>query len=339
MNSLLTSLASDRVRRREARIRELLLERDAREEAIFQSLPRLREIKQLLIEIGLDMARLTLRRPTRFGKSGEELSEWAQVVGREREELLAQAGRSSSELDVTWDCSDCQNTGWRPAQQVDDETVRPQEKCHCLLQQEIDDLYRISGLTRPMRAHTFVTFDSSLYPAEIRAEIEGIRAECEQFADDVSAGAARHNLLLMGGVGRGKTFLSTCIANRVLAAKRTVVYLTFLDFLDLTKRVRFDTPDEEIEGLSRLLEADLLILDDLGAEKVSDYVLQELFKVINTRINMGMPLVISTNLDTEGLEQTYSDRIFSRLIGTSMRFLLEGDDIRLIMRQGRRTGA
>lgn len=339
MKSFLTNLGSDRAKRREARIRQLIQERDAREEAIFGRAPRLREIKLLLAEIGLDMARLTLRRATRFGKDAEELGDWARTLIGERNALLASLGLSVQDLDVQWDCDACENTGWLPVEQVDEERVRPQQKCHCLLQEEIDDLYRVSGLAHPMRQHTFDVFDLTVYPAEIRGYMEGVRAECEQFAYDVADGKPVQNLLLVGGVGRGKTFLSSCIANRVLQAKRTVVYLTFLEFLDLTKRVTFDAQDDEIDGVARLLEADLLVLDDLGAEKVSEFVAQELFKVINARVNRGAPMVISTNLDPETLQATYSERIYSRLAGTSVSFMLRGDDIRLILRKRRRTGA
>jgi DNA replication protein DnaC len=331
MNSFLANLASDRAKRREARIRQLQQERDAREQALFARFPRLTEIKATLAEISLDMARIALGLPARLQKDPGALRQLAGALQGERLRILAAAGISPRELEIHWDCSDCQNTGWLPAEQVDGDRVLPQQKCHCLQQEEIDDLYRISGLTQPMRRHTFDSFDRTVYPEAVRAEAEAVRAACEQFADAVIDGRETLNLLLMGDVGRGKTFLCTCVANRLLATRRTVVYLTFLEFLDLTRKVRFESAEEGEDALRLLLEADLLILDDLGAEKVSEFVLQELFRVINTRMNRGVPFVISTNLDAEELQATYTARIFSRLAGSCRVCQLEGDDIRGVL--------
>ncbi|MEW8977868.1 MAG: ATP-binding protein [Symbiobacterium sp.] len=326
----LSALASERVRRREARIRQLERERDEREAAIFARIPRLAEIKELQSEIGLDVARLYLHRPTRFGKSFEELKEWSLQLSREREELLRRHGIDPYELEVHWDCPRCQNTGW-VREPADGDTAAPPRKCACLVQEEIDDLYRAAGLTGPLREQTFEHFDITVYPPECRKHMEGVRDYCRRFADAVASGDARSSLLLQGAVGLGKTFLACAIGNRVIAAGKTVGYFTLPEFVEL---VRAEKLDEEFRSstMQQLLDADLIILDDLGAEKVTEFVAQELFNLINLRLNRQLPMVASTNLRPSELEDVYGERIASRLLFGFEALTLQGEDVRKVLR-------
>ena len=81
--------------------------------------------------------------------------------------------------------------------------------------------------------------------------------------------------------------------------------------------------------MSLLKECDLLIIDDLGTELDSKFNYSTLYNIINTRMNMGKPLVINTNYKLSELQERYSSRITSRL--STMKILLfSGEDIRLI---------
>jgi DNA replication protein DnaC len=335
MITSLRDLASERMRRRELRIRQLIQERDAREAAIFARIPRLREIKEIQAEIGLDLARLMLKVPTRFQMTFEQLKAWSQELRAERDALLAQHRIDPSELEVHWDCPDCKNTGWLEPQQVEPDKVLPPRKCRCLIQEEIDDLYRASGLTGPLRQQTFDRFDLTLYPEEDRPYMARVRDYCRQFASRVIAGEQPESLLLMGDVGRGKTFLSSAIANMVLEAQRTVVYFTFSEFIDLARLHKLDDDEEYRVGLQRLLDADLIILDDLGAEKVTEFVGQELFNLINYRMNRSRPMVVSTNLTPSEIEEAYGQRIASRLLNGFDALLLKGEDVRSVLKRRR----
>jgi DNA replication protein DnaC len=338
MITSLRSLASERQRRRELRIRQLMDERNAREAAILARVPRLAEIQALQGEIGLDLARLVLRVPTKFGKTFEELQAWSLALSAEREALLRQHGIDPHELEVHWDCPDCKNTGWLPAEQVGPDTVLPPRKCHCLIQEEIDDLYRAAGLTGALRDQTFERFDLTVYPAEDQEYMAQVLSFCQEYARGVAEGRQRDSLLLVGDVGRGKTFLSSAIANVAVAAKRTVVYFTFAEFLDLIRLNKFEDDEAYREGVQRLLDADLIILDDLGAEKVTEFVGQELFTIINHRINRRLPMVVSTNLMPAELEDAYGPRIASRLLNGFRTVQLRGEDVRYVLKR-RRLGA
>jgi DNA replication protein DnaC len=337
MITSLRSLTTERQRRREARIRQLEQEREAREQVIFDRVPELAWIQNVQAEIGLDLARLLLRAPTKFGKSFDELKAWSLELSSQRQTLLKQHNIEPADLEVRWDCPDCKNTGWLPAEQAGPDTVHPPQKCHCLVQEEFDDLFRAAGLVGPLKEQTFEKFDVTVYPTVDRDYMAKLMRYTRQFAQAVAAGEPVESLLLMGDVGRGKTFLSSAIANVVVGARKTVVYLTFSEFLDLVRMHKFDDDQQYQEGSQRLMEADLLVLDDLGAEKVTEFVAQELFTIINHRMNRQAPMVVSTNLSPAELEDTYGSRIASRLLNGFDAVMLKGQDVRKVLR-GRRMG-
>jgi DNA replication protein DnaC len=320
------------MRQREARIRELEQERDMREAMITREIPRLAEIRAIQAEIGLDLARLMLGRPTQFGKNFEELQSWSLALSQERDALLRAHGYSPRDLEVWWDCPHCKNTGWLPAQQTDEGTVLPPEKCQCLRQEEMEDLYRFAGLTGPLREQTFDRFDLTVYPPETRRYMEQVAHFCKRFAQDVVRGTQEESLLLVGHVGLGKTFLASAIGNAVLAGRKTVVYLTFAEFLDLVRLHKFEDQEAYQDGIQRLYDADLIILDDLGAEKVTEFAAQELFTLINYRMNRRRPMVVSSNLEIEAFAEVYGDRIASRLLNGFEVCHLKGEDVRRVLR-------
>jgi DNA replication protein DnaC len=329
------SLASERSRRREARVRQLQQERDSREAAIFGRIPRLGEIKATQSEVGLDLSRLMLRVPTRFQKSFEELRAYASELSAEREQLLRRHGIDPRELEVWWDCPVCMNTGWLEPEQAGPDTVRPAKKCQCLIQEEIDEMYRAAGLTGPLREQNFDGFDLTVYPSQDREYMGKVLDYCKGYAQRLARGTQQESLLLMGGVGLGKTFLASAIANVAVAARRTVVYFTFSEFVDLLRFNKFETQDTYQEGMQRLLDADLIVMDDIGAEKVTEFVAQELFTIINHRMNRMLPMVVSTNLTPEDVEPTYGERIASRLLNGFEAILLRGMDVRRVLRNRR----
>lgn len=326
-------LASDRARRREARIRQLEQERDERAAFVMDRIPRLREIRQIQTDIGLDLARIVLRRPTQFQKSVAELQEWSMALSLEWNELLRRHQVNPFDLEVHWDCPDCRNTGWQEAEITDQNTALPPRKCHCLIQEEIDDLYQAAGLAGLLREQTFERFDLTVYPASEQEYMRRVYESCQGYARKLLAGTQSENLLLLGEVGRGKTFLACAIANAAVAAKLSVVYFTFSEFLDLLRLHKFDEDEDYRHGMQRLLDADLIVLDDLGAEKVTEFVAQELFNIINHRINTRKPIIVSTNLTPSKIEEVYGARIASRLVHGSKSLPLRGNDIRLVLRR------
>jgi DNA replication protein DnaC len=122
-------------------------------------------------------------------------------------------------------------------------------------------------------------------------------------------------LLLEGTYGCGKTHLAAAVGNARLAAGDSVLFITSPDLLDYL-RMTF-APSSEVtydEMFDRIRAAGLLIIDDLGVEKPSEWALEKLFQLLNYRYSRQLPTVITTNANLDLLDP----RLRSRLLDTSI---------------------
>ena len=132
--------------------------------------------------------------------------------------------------------------------------------------------------------------------------------------------------IFMSGVGRGKTFVAACIANALI--KRGVPTLMTTSSRLIDKAMGFDA---QYDFINEMREYDLLIIDDFGAERTTEYALQKLFDVIDARVKQNKPMILTTNLTMEEMKRpenlTY-ERIFSRVMGVCVPIVFEGRDLR-----------
>lgn len=135
-------------------------------------------------------------------------------------------------------------------------------------------------------------------------------------------------LLISGPVGTGKTHLAAAIIREGLK-KKDIWNYRFVEVPALLSEIRagFNTRFSD-SPLKMIEEADLLILDDLGAEKVTDWVREQLYLVINERYSGMKPTVITTNDSLEELEANVSQRTVSRIMDMCDGVLLTGEDYR-----------
>ena len=127
-------------------------------------------------------------------------------------------------------------------------------------------------------------------------------------------------LLLVGPNGCGKTHLAAAIANDCLEAGAVVLFATVPDLLDHLRAAFAPESNEVFDQLfARMREAEMLILDDLGAQQSSPWANEKLFQLLNYRYNSGFPTVITAN--PKGLQST-DERIRSRLSDISLVTML-----------------
>lgn len=122
-----------------------------------------------------------------------------------------------------------------------------------------------------------------------------------------------HGMILHGDTGTGKTFYAACIAN-ALAERGINVLMTNIPAL--ISKMSHDFESEKEDVLYRLSKVPLLIIDDFGVERVSDYTTEKIYEIIDTRYRSGKPLIITTNQDTEKWfsdTNVKNERIYSRI--------------------------
>ena len=136
-----------------------------------------------------------------------------------------------------------------------------------------------------------------------------------RYVDDIEANLdAGRGLWFMGDVGTGKTTLAMLVSKAALAAGRSVAIYSLPRLLAEIRKT-FDERSERsyLELLERLTGVDLLHVDDLGAEKTSEWVLEQLYAIINARYEDQRSLVVTTNLDHGALREQITLRTVSRL--------------------------
>ena len=156
---------------------------------------------------------------------------------------------------------------------------------------------------------------------------EAVREFVEQIGERLDRG---DGLWLMGDVGTGKTTLAMLVSKAAVEAQRTVAIYSLPSLLARIRRT-YDAEAGEtyLEFFERLTSVDLLHVDDLGVENRSDWVLEQLYAIVNERYEAQRSMVVTTNLDQSALEEQIGPRTVSRLVEICGDPLpLFGDDLR-----------
>ena len=124
--------------------------------------------------------------------------------------------------------------------------------------------------------------------------------------------AKNQGLLFYGGVGTGKTFAAACIANHLLNQRIPVIMTSFVKLLESMQG--FSKDDSAL--IARLNRAKLLIIDDLGAERSTDYALEKVYDIVDSRYRAKLPIILTTNLSMTELKESTDiryTRIYDRI--------------------------
>ncbi len=119
-------------------------------------------------------------------------------------------------------------------------------------------------------------------------------------------------LLFYGKVGTGKSFAAACIGNYVMSCLKPVVMTSFVKLLE--QFTGFDRQDADI--IDTLMQPELLIIDDLGAERSTDFALEKVYNVIDSRYRSRKPIILTTNLSLKEMKETTDiryERIYDRI--------------------------
>jgi DNA replication protein DnaC len=156
-------------------------------------------------------------------------------------------------------------------------------------------------------------------------QVRAVRRYVQRIDENLDAG---RGLWLWGDVGTGKTTLAMLASQAALEAGRSVVIHSLPRLLNLIRNA-IETEAGMVGFLERLTAVDLLHIDDLGAEQSTDWVLEQLYSIINTRYEDERAMIVTTNLTFEELLEQLGERTVSRLVAIcGDPLLLYGDDKR-----------
>ena len=213
--------------------------------------------------------------------------------------------------------------------------------CDCL--KALYEAERTREITAALQLgeETFADFDLKLYPeGEARECMELTLNNAREYAVRFSPDAP--NLLFQGGTGLGKTFLSGCVAKVVSGRGFSVVCETAQSAFAAFEEQKFSRDAETYarasEKVRRILECNLLILDDLGTELTTSFTQSALYNIVDTRLNApghDRKTIISTNLSDAQLQKRYIPQTVSRVAGEFDTLLFLGRDIRAIRKERR----
>jgi DNA replication protein DnaC len=159
-----------------------------------------------------------------------------------------------------------------------------------------------------------VSFDRPPVSTEIAPMVVQL---VRSWVDDMEANLeSGRGLWLMGDTGTGKTTLAMLVSKAALEDSRSVAIYSLPKLLARIRQTYDSEPggDSYLSFFKRLTSVDLLHIDDLGAEKRSDWVLEQLYALVNERYEAQRSMLVTTNLDPEQLEEQIGPRTVSRLV-------------------------
>ncbi len=294
-----------------------------RSDKIKAQLPEIDKIQSELGKIGLEISQLFLYKGDKKAKV-DELHEKSVALVSKRDTILTSNGYSTDAMKPEYSCSACNDKGYINGRRC---------ACHIKLLCELmrGEVSRFA----PLDECTFENFSLDYY--SLKPDEDGIvprqRAEkildaSRRFAQNFSKSSK--SLMFLGSTGLGKTHLSLSIANVVINKGYSVCYGTSHNICEDLRAEMFGRDERLTYTNSKVLGADLLIIDDLGTEISNQYNVATIYNIINTRILEKKPTIISTNFDYDELLEKYDQRITSRISGEYTQLYLIGSDIRTL---------
>lgn len=308
-------------------------EQDRRLQSVYAAVPEIEQIDAELRAQVSSLLRLAVSHDSGRDASIAALREENLTLQMKRAELLVEHGYPVDWLDDVFSCSRCSDTG----------RLKDGSMCSCLEALYNKELSAELSALLHRGDESFESFDLSLYPGEYsdfykcipRAYMKKVLDYCRSYA--ASFPDVEGSLLLHGDPGLGKTYISACIARVVVEKGFSVFYDTavsvFSDF-ELRQFSRSTAEGEAAaERVRRMLDCDLMILDDLGTEVPTPMVQSALYTLINTRCSAGRPLIINTTVFPEDFSSRYGASVSSRINGWFKAVSFVGDDIRAVLKK------
>lgn len=305
------------------RRRENKVLQEKRIEEVYKKIPQVKAIDALIKETGFKSLKLASQ-----GLDTRAAEDKIETLKREKNKLLIANGYKTDYMDLKYHHEACKDTGFIGT-----------KPCSCRKNLIIEDNYEKSGLRAAINRENFSTFDLSLFSKNSYMGITispyenmvNIVRDIKKYINNFDRESG--NIYIQGEIGRGKTFLINAIAKELLDRNYSVVYMTSTKLFKFLNDYHwaFEDRRENLESQYEIIfDCDLLIIDDLGAETHRSTDQSNLFDVVNERMNKGLPIILSSNLNEDMISEIYGPRVFSRILGNNSKtYEIFGEDLRL----------
>ncbi len=298
---------------------------------VYDSIPEYKELdlelkniyKQLIISISSNG-----EENIKFSKKDIET-----VIDRKKK-LLMEYSYPLDYIENVFDCHLCKDSGY----------IKNKGQCICYKNKVSKKLMELSKLDSKLEEENFETYildhyskekdpNTGLIPYDVASKIFNYAKKAVGNSSN-----KKENMYIYGTVGVGKTFLLNAIAKDVLDNNLSVIYLPSQELFNIINAFKFQNSYHELANQSYydfLCNCDYLLIDDLGTEASTSITQSEFFYILDLRMRTNKATVITSNLNLRNLEDTYSQRISSRISGDFRLLNLIGNDIRKIKKYGR----
>lgn len=298
----------------------------AREAEIAKKSPEIVNIQREISATTSKIISLILSKDKDFERKFGEIQQNNAFLQQSLREKLVRLGYPADYLDVPHLCKKCQDTG-----AIDG------KRCSCITEAARRLAAEELNRSTPLKLCSFDDFSLAYYDdrqptsngTTARESMSENLKICRQFAENFHLPS--NGILMRGGTGLGKTHLSLSIASVVINSGYSVIYGSAPDLFRKIEQEHFGR--SEGDTVEMLQSADLLILDDIGAEFESKFYVSAFYGIINNRMNSGAPTIINTNCDLSELNARYGERILSRLM-TLEQLIFVGSDVRIRKQNG-----
>lgn len=168
--------------------------------------------------------------------------------------------------------------------------------------ERVDRLRKASLMDEKLKKASFSSFQTTKHNAR---NLKLCRRYAEAFNEMV---AKNQGVIFWGDVGTGKSFAAACIANYLLDRGVPVIMTSLVKLLEIIQ----GGEERESDIISRMNSAKLVIFDDLGAERNTDYALEKIYNIIDSRSRRELPMILTTNLSITEMQEE-GDRRYSRI--------------------------
>lgn len=291
----------------------------ARLRKIYETLPEVADIDYRLQSGMLEVARHAFQSGTDATVPLAKLREENLALQKERAEALVRAGYPADYTEPNCDCPLCRDTGY-----VSDKL------CACVVQKYRAAMAEELSESVGMGVRGFDAFRTDLYSdlkfgeaTSPREQMTEVLEFCKNYAKHFGANA--QDLLITGDTGSGKTLISACIAHEVVKNGHSVVFDTAFRMFSRFEAERFGREEADC---TRYYDADLLVIDALGGEVVTQYSTAQLGDLLAQRELRGKATVINTSLSSEELRAKYKRQLAAKIEGGAVKVPMFGQDNR-----------